>query len=154
VNPSPALAAPAVPDAPAARAPSAPRAPAPETASPPAVREAPTTLPAAPAGEAPSLFRSAPPDRGAAPADYDPTRPREVDLDAVRRRAGQLAREGTGNRAVLAFPMPPVPKDKGKLEKAIEKAWKPDCKTAYSSLGLAAVVPLLANEFGEGTCRW
>ena len=47
-----------------------------------------------------------------------------------------------------------MPKDKTKLEKAIEKGWTPDCKTAYSSLGLAAVVPLVANEFGDGNCRW
>ena len=72
----------------------------------------------------------------------------------MRHRAGELARKGTGNRALLAFPMPPVPKEKSKLEKGIEKAWKPDCKTAYSSLGLAAVVPLVANEFGDGNCRW
>jgi hypothetical protein len=127
----------------------------------PALREplAPSAAPPGPA-EASSPFRSAPPAqgaRGSAPNDYDPTRPQQapsLDLDAMRSRAGQLAREGTGNRAMLAFPMPPVPKEKGKLEKALDKAWKPDCKTAYSSLGLAAVVPLIANEFGEGNCRW
>jgi len=41
-----------------------------------------------------------------------------------------------------------------KLEAALDKAHKPDCRTAYSGLGLAAVVPLIANEFGEGTCKW
>ena len=40
------------------------------------------------------------------------------------------------------------------MEKAIENARKPDCRTAYKDLGLLAVVPLVANEFGEGTCRW
>jgi hypothetical protein len=65
-----------------------------------------------------------------------------------------MAKEGTGNRAILPFPMPPVPERKTKEQLAIEKAWKPDCKDAYKDLGLLAVVPLLANEFGEGSCRW
>jgi hypothetical protein len=87
------------------------------------------------------------------PGTYDPTAP-SIDLDAARKRAGQLAREGTGNRAVLPFPMPPVPERKTKEQIAIEKARKPDCRTAYKDLGLLAIAPLVANEFGEGTCRW
>jgi hypothetical protein len=50
--------------------------------------------------------------------------------------------------------MPPVPPKKSKMETAIENARKPDCRTAYQALGLAAAIPLIANEFGEGTCRW
>jgi len=50
--------------------------------------------------------------------------------------------------------MPPIPPKKSKLESAIENARKPDCRTAYAGLGLLAAVPLIANEFGEGTCRW
>jgi hypothetical protein len=65
-----------------------------------------------------------------------------------------MAREGTGNRALLPFPMPPQPERKTKEQIAIEKARKPDCRDAYKELGLAAIVPLLANEFGEGKCRW
>jgi hypothetical protein len=84
---------------------------------------------------------------------YDPTAP-TLDVDALRSRAGQIAREGSGRRAILPFPMPPVPERKSKMETAIENARKPDCRTAYQNLGLAAVVPLIANEFGEGTCRW
>jgi hypothetical protein len=86
---------------------------------------------------------------------YDPTAPAPtLDADALRKRAGELARQGSGQRALLAFPMPPIPEKKSKLESAIEKARKPDCRTAYQSLGLAAVLPLIANEFGEGSCRW
>jgi hypothetical protein len=84
---------------------------------------------------------------------YDPTLP-TLDPEALRMRAGQIAREGTGNRAILPFPMPPQPARKSKEEIAIENARKPDCRTAYQNLGLLAVVPLLANEFGEGSCRW
>jgi hypothetical protein len=85
---------------------------------------------------------------------YDPTAAPSIDMDAVRKRAAALARQGTGNRAVLPFPMPPLPERKTKEQIAIENARKPDCRTAYSSLGLAAVVPLIVNEFGEGNCRW
>ncbi len=61
---------------------------------------------------------------------------------------------GTGSRAVLAFPMPAVPPKKSKMEEAIENARKPDCRTAYADLGLLAALPLIANQFGEGTRRW
>ncbi|MGZ5102276.1 MAG: hypothetical protein ACXWGX_17245, partial [Usitatibacter sp.] len=92
--------------------------------------------------------------REAPPAASDAGKELHIDLDAARRRAREMAREGTGNRAALPFPMPPVPERKSKMETAIENARKPDCRTAYQSLGLLAVVPLVANEFGEGTCRW
>ncbi len=93
------------------------------------------------------------PPRGETSPLYDPTLP-SIDLDAVRNRAGQIAREGSGRRAILPFPMPPAPGRRTKMETAIENARKPDCRTAYSALGLAAIVPLIANEFGEGKCRW
>jgi len=50
--------------------------------------------------------------------------------------------------------MPSVAPPKSRVETALEKARKPDCRDAYKHFGLAAIVPLLANEFGEGTCRW
>jgi hypothetical protein len=107
----------------------------------------------APIEQAPSSpFRGTPsrPDESASPGRATPS----LDLDALRKRAGDITRQGTGNRAALPFPMPPVEKRKTKMEEALEKARKPDCRTAYKELGLAAVVPLIANEFGEGTCRW
>jgi hypothetical protein len=118
----------------------------------PAVREEPAPRPSpfnAP-GASPDSLRS---NERAPGSSYDPTAP-ALDLDAVRKRAGDLARSGTGQRALLPFAMPAVPEKKSKLEAALDKAHKPDCRTAYSSLGLAAVVPLVANEFGEGTCKW
>jgi hypothetical protein len=129
-------------------------------AAPVQQREAPATIERAPAirEEATPRFNAPGPSsdsiRERAPASsYDPTAP-SVDLDAVRKRASELARSGSGQRAIFAFPMPPVPPKKSKLEDALDKAHKPDCRTAYSALGLAAVVPLIANEFGEGTCKW
>jgi hypothetical protein len=65
-----------------------------------------------------------------------------------------MAREGVGQRALLPFPMPAPAERKTKTEEALDKARKPDCRTAYKDMGLLAAVPLIANEFGEGTCRW
>jgi hypothetical protein len=147
--------------------------PAPEPVTPPKVETPPkadvppvTTPPAAPASReelfaprapapaAPPAPRPpAPRERRATDADYDPTKP-AIDAEEMRRRAAQMAREGTGQRAVFAFPMPAPPERKSKTEEALEKARKPDCRTAYKDLGLLAAVPLIANEFGEGTCRW
>ena len=103
-----------------------------------------------------SPFRRDPLPREREPtSNYDPTAaPPALDIDMMRKRAGELGRAGTGNRAALPFPMPPVPEKKNKLEEAIEKARKPDCREAYKHFGLAAVVPLIANEFGEGKCKW
>jgi hypothetical protein len=103
--------------------------------------------PPVPAGESPGEGHDAP------STTYDPTS-RGLDLDAVRKRAGQIAREGSGARALLPFPMPPAPERKSKEALALEKARKPDCRTAYKELGLLAIAPLIANEFGEGSCRW
>jgi hypothetical protein len=107
----------------------------------------------------PSPFRapspSAGPRKDVPSTDYDPTAAApSLDAEALRKRAAELARQGTGQRAALPFPMPPIPARKSKMEEAIENARKPDCRTAYQSLGLAAVVPLIANQFGEGNCRW
>jgi hypothetical protein len=118
----------------------------------PRVQDAPVGRPSA------SPFRAPPVDdpfsgKQAPPSTYDPTAP-SIDMDAMKKRAGQLAREGTGNRAILPFPMPPGEERKTKEQIAIENARKPDCNKAYQGLGLLAVIPLVANEFGEGTCRW
>jgi hypothetical protein len=173
----PRVETPIVPALPAAPAlPAIDRAPelAPKVAPPPA----PVTEPATPKSESPAtavpdapmsredLFKprvpapSVPAPAPAPPApaqrradDYDPTKP-AIDLDTARRRAAQIAREGVGQRALLPFPMPAPPERKTKTEEALEKARKPDCRTAYQELGLLAVVPLVANEFGEGSCRW
>lgn len=140
----------------------------PVPAAPPAP-PVPSVPSAPPASAAPAVPAPAPGDvrvpsdlRREAPArkpgdtsssNYDPTAP-ALDMDAMRRRAGQIAREGTGQRALLPFAMPPVPAKKSRMESAIENARKPDCRTAYQGLGLLAAVPLIANEIGEGNCTW
>ncbi len=158
---------PSEPALPSEPAPPAPRESAPTKPPPPVPAERPPlpelrapvgqapAVPAAPPGPAApstdSLFRR----RDEPATDYDPTAaPSRLDPEALRKRAGEIAREGTGRRALLPFPMPPLPERKTREQIAIEKARKPDCRTAYQSLGLAAIVPLIANEFGEGSCRW
>jgi hypothetical protein len=142
----------------------APPPPVPEPAAAPKIETPPVVAPNAPASReelfAPRVPAPAVPAPAPAPrqprandGEYDPTKP-TVDLDEMRRRASRMAREGTGQRALLPFPMPAPPARKSKTEEALEKARKPDCRTAYKDLGLLAAVPLIANEFGEGTCRW
>ena len=142
---------------PPARAEPAPRETAPARAEPTAPKEQALPRPSTSPFGNPSFPNETGRRRGEEQpsSDYDPfASPREIDLDAMRKRAAQLAREGSGQRALLPFPLPPVPPRKSKMEEAIENARKPDCRTAYQALGLAAVVPLVANEFGEGNCRW
>lgn len=126
-----------------------PRTPARE--APAAAEPAPHAPSAAPSGPV-FDFLNAP--RGAPREAPDARKPPGLDLDAVRNRARELARQGTGQRALLPFPMPVAPPRKSKEEIALENARKPDCQTAYKDLGLLAVIPLLANEIGEGSCRW
>ena len=122
---------------------------APATRESPSFRPVPVPVPGPSAPGVPGEARK----RGDEPSsNYDPFAP-GLDVDAMKRRAGQMAR-GTGNSALLPFAMPAVPPKKSKMEQAIENARKPDCRTAYAELGLAAIVPLVANEFGEGNCRW
>jgi hypothetical protein len=117
-------------------------------------RDAPAQVEAPPAPPT-SPFRSPAPaaPRANDTSSYDPTAP-SLDPEALRKRAATLAREGSGQRAMLPFLMPPVPEKKGKIEDILDKARKPDCRTAYQQLGLAAIIPLIANEIGEGSCRW
>lgn len=146
---------PALKDLPAVERTTPPAPPSPPPAAPAAPASRPGTLPG-PTDNAllPSPFRQPPPkteDFPGGSTGYDPTAP-PLDTDAIRKRAGQLSREGTGQRSLFAAPVP-APR-KSRLEAAIENARKPDCKDAYKDLGLLAALPLIANEFGEGTCRW
>ncbi len=78
-----------------------------------------------------------------------------LDLDAVRKRAREMASEGSGQRAILPFPLPPKPEHKTKEALAFDKALKrPDCRDAYAGMGLLAVAPLLWSAIGDEGCRW
>ena len=78
-----------------------------------------------------------------------------ITAESLRKRAGEIAREGSGSRGVLNLVPPPPPRErKDKLAEDIAKAAKPDCRTAYADMGLLAVVPLVASTVGNGGCRW
>jgi hypothetical protein len=123
----------------------------PDRDSPSRPEPAPRSPAAAPADRDSDIFRKGP---AAPPAAADKGAAPRIDLEAARKRAREIAREGSGQRAILPFPMPPQEERKSKEALALEKALKPDCRKAYQGLGLLAVVPLIANEFGEGSCRW
>lgn len=80
---------------------------------------------------------------------------RPLDLDALRRQARELSRDGAGARALLPFPALPKEASKRDIEKAFDKALKrPDCNEAYRDMGLAAVIPLVRDALRDDGCRW
>lgn len=164
LEPAPTLAAPAA-AAPSDTAPSSieraapPSAPAPPSgvpaqgpapdasAAPKADAELPRLRLGAPAGDD-DIFKPRR-DAGAIPGDGAPA----LDLDAARKRAREIASEATGTRGILPA-LPPPPERKSKESIALEKAIKPDCRTAYAGMGLLAVPALVASTIGDGGCRW
>ncbi len=154
----------------------APNAPRTEAVAPP--RERPASVPApgkapsapaparseaAPGGELPRLRYGAPDvddevfrsrRDGPAPA-AESGGPPAITAESLRRRAAEIAREGSGSSGVLNLVPPPPPIErKDTLAEGIAKAAKPDCRTAYGGMGLLAVVPLVASTVGNGGCRW
>ncbi|AZN35985.1 hypothetical protein [Iodobacter ciconiae] len=49
---------------------------------------------------------------------------------------------------------PPTKTPRSELAKSLDKANRPDCKKAYSGLGLLAVVPLIADAVNNSGCQW
>lgn len=122
--------------------------PAPDaSAAPKADTELPRLRLGAPAGDD-DIFKPRR-DAGATPGDGAPA----LDLDAARKRAREIASEATGTRGILPA-LPPPPERKSKESIALEKAIKPDCRTAYAGMGLLAVPALVASTIGDGGCRW
>ncbi len=132
-------------------------APAPSLVAP-SPSAAPVAAPAAPATQPPRLRLGAP------DTDEDLFKPRDaaapgesggphIDMDAARQRAREIASEATGTRGILPA-LPPPPERKSKESTALEKAVKPDCRTAYAGMGLLAVPVLVASTIGDGGCRW
>jgi len=145
--------------APANELPAPTRAPAAEE---PAHPPLPATR-AAPPAAAPSRSESLPSRPNGSPESEDIFKPRSdmpeaaphIDLDAAKKRAvREMAGEGAGSPGVLPFPLP-IPEKKTKEANALEKAAKPDCRTAYAGMGLLAVPALVAATVSDnGGCRW
>jgi len=74
-----------------------------------------------------------------------------IDRDALLARVREIAREGTGQRALVELELPqPVRLPKNPFDKAA----KPDCRTAYAGLGLLAIPVLLASAIADTGCNW
>jgi len=170
---APPVEAPARRREPAAAAPQLPRAapaPAAEPRSAPGEIVSPVerAAPVAPALPQPQRAAPVPPSRlGTPDADEEIFQPRRdvgappsqaprIDLDAARKKAArEIVREGSGSRGVFTIPSPPPPEKKSKEAMAMEKAIKPDCRTAYANMGLLAVPVLVASAIAaDGSCRW
>jgi hypothetical protein len=110
--------------------------------------------PLTPSGVGPSAIFNAPlppPPTQVPPASTAP----RLDLDALRRQAREVAREGSGPRTLMPFPTVAKEATKKDMEKIFDKALKrPDCKEVYADLGLAAVVPLVRDAVKDGGCKW
>ncbi len=135
--PVPSAEPPARPSSPAAQPPiPAAAGPAPRGANPPSPEE--------------ELFR--PRHDAGTPAPEPP----RIDLDAARKKAAQeIVSEGGGSRGVFTIPGPPPVDRKSKEAAALEKALKPDCRTAYANMGLLAAPVLIASAVAaDGSCRW
>ena len=83
-----------------------------------------------------------------APPTNAASEPRKLDLSLPRNFNSNPA-----SRGMLPL-MPPPPERKSKLSQDIDKAAKPDCRKAYSGVGLLAVVPLAVDAVREGGCKW
>lgn len=101
-----------------------------------------------PAGPDEDIFK---PRRDVVPAGESGA-PR-LDMEAARERAREIASETTSTRGLLPA-LPPPPERQSKESHALEKAVKPDCRTAYAGMGLLAVPVLVASTIGDAGCRW
>lgn len=141
----------------------APAAVAPTTSAPAKVAPVPSRSGTVPGGELPRLRLGAPDvdqevfgsRRDAVAPSPDAESKPGITADSLRKRASEIAREGSGSRGVLNLVPPPPPVErKDKLAEDMAKAAKPDCRTAYADMGLLAIAPLVASTVGNGGCRW
>ena len=103
----------------------------------------------APAGGSPDAGSRLGHDLATAPSRAAST-PR-LNLELPRQRGGELSRHGAPG---LLPVLPRPPETKSKLAQEIEKSGRPDCRSAYSALGLVAVVPLVRDAVAGDGCRW
>ena len=115
----------------------------------------------APTGSAQGVASGAPRLDALPPNPFNPpilsgdTKKPTLDLDAIRARARAVAGEGSGPRALIAFPTAPKEALKTKEQKIFDKALqRKECKDAYADMGLAAVVPLVVDTVKGDGCKW
>lgn len=144
-----------------ARSRPAPSVPAPAPASSDAgERTAPTEPAAAMASETPATATpaepastAAEPDTSDAGANASDAAPR-LDVKAARATARLIEKHRKDGLVAFPKPDPPLKRD-DRLERAIERAHRSkDCKTAYSAMGLLALIPLAKDTLTGTGCRW
>lgn len=125
--------------------------------APRAVTASPTTATALPAlsGALPGQVAAQTAGTGkesiAAPPNAASSAPRQPLNLSLPRGNAVAARRGPGLLELL--PQPPEP-SKSKMEKAIERAANGDCREAYASTGLLAVIPLAVDAVRNKGCKW
>lgn len=95
---------------------------------------------------------AAPAEPAAADAGTGESAP-HLDMKAARATARLIEKHRKDGLVAHAKPDPPLQRDE-RLERAIERARRPDCKSAYSSLGLLAVIPLAKDAVTGTGCKW
>lgn len=76
-----------------------------------------------------------------------------LDMKAARATARLIDKHRKDGLVAHPKPDPPLQRDE-RLERAIERARRPDCKSAYSGLGLLAVIPLAKDAVTGTGCKW
>ena len=132
-------------------------APAPSAASRPHRKARPVAVAPAPAAPPGPAIDAAPAVPAPAPAPQDDAP--AFDMAAARGIARAAAREGT--QGLVALPQRPPPTlDPGReareeqLTRDIARSRRNDCRSAYSGMGLLAVVPLLKDAVTGSGCKW
>jgi hypothetical protein len=160
----PPVALPSLGDAVAAPVPPTLPATPPDTAAPATPQTDPPAVPAAVARTPqPAAAATGATPAAAPPADAGPrlgadvavpataaSAPRPLNLELGRLRGGELSRLG----APGVLPVLPRPPETDKLAAEIEKTAREDCRKAYASAGLLAVLPLAADALRGKGCKW
>jgi hypothetical protein len=87
------------------------------------------------------------------PLASEPVSPPYLDLQGARKAAVEDALQRAGSRGLVQLQLSP-PEREPKEIRPLEKAVKPDCRTAYASLGLLAIPALMASAIAGTGCRW
>jgi len=141
--------------APAARAPDARPAPDATSEAVPAMSTHGITTETLASSDAASAAESASPTLPADPAADAPAAPAApaFDMGAARKTARLIEKHRKDGLVALPKPDPPLQRD-DRLGRAIERAHRPDCKSAYAGLSLMAVIPLVKDTLTGTGCKW
>lgn len=105
--------------------------------------------------DAPTAAEALPADTAGSKTEAEATgtTPPGFDMDEARKTARLIAKHRKDGLVALPRPEPPLERD-DRLGRAIERARRPDCKSAYSGLGLLAVIPLAKDAVTGSGCKW